>query len=85
MDAAAQVELALELLKQLDVEPRPEHLGGSGGALCKLRGKQVFFVDLDADPVTQADRCIAALASFPELERLHLPPFIRDRIEALRA
>ena len=85
VEPTAQIESALELLRQLGVEARHEHLGGSGGGLCKLRGKPVYFVDVDADPATQADRCMAALASFPEVERLHLPPFMRERIESLRA
>jgi hypothetical protein len=84
VDVGAQLEWLLATLTQLGVECRREHLGGSGGGLCKLRGKRVFFLDLDADPASQAERGISALASFPDIEHLHLPPFIRERLECLR-
>jgi hypothetical protein len=85
MDVQAQVEQMLELLSANGLSVRFEHLGGSGGGLCGLKGKPVMFVDLDADPATTSERCVAALATLPNVNELHLPPVIRERIEELQA
>ena len=75
----------LELLTKLGVETRREHLGGEGGGLCRLRGKPVVFVDLDADVGTQLSRCVEALAGMPEIDTMYLPPALREQVEALRS
>lgn len=84
MDALTQFDTILELLTKLDVETRREHLGGGGGGLCRLRGKAVVFVDLDADVATQISRCLEALAQMPEVDERFLPPAIREQVEQLR-
>ena len=50
-----------------------------------IREESVFFLDLDADPQTQLDSCIEALASIPEAAFVYMPPFIRESIDRLRA
>ncbi|MCO6438082.1 MAG: hypothetical protein J5J06_13395 [Phycisphaerae bacterium] len=83
-DAASQFDAILAVLESVGVDVREEHLGGSGGGLCKLRGRSVVFVDLDADLLTRTDRCIQALAELPDVDAHFLPPAIRDRVDALR-
>ena len=68
MDPAAQVETILSRLRKLGLSIRYEHLGGTGGGLCRIRGDRVMFIDLDADIATTADRCVEALASLPDAD-----------------
>lgn len=84
-DAASQLDVTLDVLERMHVELREEHLGGSGGGLCKLRGRQVLFIDLDADVVTRLDQGLQALADLPESDAHFLPPNLRDRVDSLRA
>ncbi len=84
MDPAAQLQAILEIFSRLGVEVREEHLGGAGGNLCRIRERQVFFLDLDADVGTRAERCAAALAEIPELASIYVPPELRERIERAR-
>ena len=85
MDPGVQIELITSVLERSGVEIRKEHLGGSGGSLCKLKGKLVLFIDLDADTATRADRCVAALASMQEVDGMFLPPELREQVDRHRA
>jgi len=84
MDATTQLDTIVRLLEQLGVEVRQERLGGSGGGLCRIRGKQVVFVDLDADAVTRLDQSVVALASVPESATVYISPELRERMDNLR-
>jgi hypothetical protein len=85
MDALAQIDMVVELLERLGVEVRRERMGGSGGGLCRMRGRQVMFLDEDADAATRLERCAAGLAMMPESESVFLPPELRERVERMRA
>jgi hypothetical protein len=84
MDLATQLDNLLETLGRIGIEIRKESLGGSGGGLCSIRGKRVFFDDLDTDAATRADRAASALASLPEVNGVYLAPEIREWIERAR-
>lgn len=83
-EMASQLDVVLDVLERMNVELREEHLGGSGGGLCKLRGRHVLFVDLDADAATRLDQGLQALADLPGSDAHFLPPVLRDRIDRLR-
>jgi len=85
MDATTQLDTIVGLFEQLGIEVRQERLGGSGGGLCRIRGKRVVFVDLDADAATRLDRCVAALAMVPEAATIYISPELREWVEDLRA
>ena len=85
MDATAQLDTILRLFEQLGVEVRQEQLGGSGGGLCRIRGKRVVFVDLDADAATRLDRSIEALSAVPEAAAVYISPELREWMDRLRA
>ena len=82
MDAAAQVETVIELLRQLGVSVRYERMGGEGGGLCHIRGKTVMFIDSDADIVTTAERCVDSLANIPGTGHLSMPDELRTLVSA---
>ena len=65
MDSAANLD---ELLRQLEgrhIAIRRVALGGNGGGLCKIRGEDVFFIDIDADTADTIAQCTDVLAKFP--------------------
>lgn len=84
MDATAQLDTIVRLFEQLGVEVRQERLGGSGGGLCRIRGRRVVFVDLDADAATRLDHCVAALATVPEAAAVYISPELREWVDKLR-
>ncbi len=84
MNPQTQLESLLDLLIRLGVEVRRERLGGSGGGLCRLRGRRVFFLDLDLDRAGQLEACVIAVAVFPEVETLYLTPALREQVDRVR-
>ncbi len=85
-DETTQFTAVLELFSRLGIDARLEPLGGGGGGLCALRGKRVFFIDQNDDPITRLDGALAALASLPEaeLDAVFLPPALREQVERRR-
>ena len=84
-DAGAHLDAVIDVFSRLEVSVRRERLGGDGGGLCTIRGKQVLFVDLDADLATRLDRSILALSTVPGLDTVYVVPAIRERIERIRS
>jgi hypothetical protein len=50
-----------------------------------MRGRQVMFIDEDADAATRLERCAEGLAALPESESVFLPPELRERVEQARS
>ena len=84
-DPPAQLEAVIDVFGRLGIPVRKECLGGLGGGLCEIRGERVLFLDIDADPATQLNRCLPALASIPEADGIYLIPALREQVERLRA
>ncbi len=84
MDIPGQIEEVTGILERVGVQPRRERLGGNGGGLCRLKGRRVLFVDLDADAATQLEGCLRALGSLAEADQMFLPPHIREGIDRVR-
>jgi DNA polymerase III delta prime subunit len=76
------LEELLEILEANGVTIRNEPLGGSGGGLCTVKGKQIFFVDTDAPAAEVAALCAAAVAKIVDIEKVYLKPQVRQLIEA---
>ena len=81
MNSQDLLDQLVELLGQLDIEVRRADLGGSGGSLVTLRGKQVLFVDTSADPDDQLQRLAPDIARLPALEEVYMIPELREFIE----
>lgn len=84
MDLSSRLEYLLTLVEQIGIDVRAEPMGGTGGGLCRLRGKQVLFVDTAADLEIRYEKTLAALAPLPELEDRFVLPEIRRDLELLR-
>ncbi|MBN1845435.1 MAG: hypothetical protein JW810_07100 [Sedimentisphaerales bacterium] len=84
MNDPALLSALLELAEQVGLEVRQVPLGGEGGGLCRLRGKNILFVDQSAVPAEQVARTAAALAGLDELEDRYLVPQVRRELEKYR-
>jgi len=76
-----RVSYVLQLLDGLAVEVRVEPMGGQGGGVCKLKGKLLVFIDIDADIESQYAWALSALAKSSDLETMYILPEIRGDLE----
>lgn len=84
MDAYALIDAIEQICERIDVEVRRAPLGGEGGGLCAIKGQKVLYLDTSADPLTQCEKCLADLASLPEIDNLHVAPFLREALDRAR-
>jgi hypothetical protein len=81
VDIENKLAVILEACSKLGLEVRPERLGGEGGGVCKLKGKSIVFVDLEAEPEVRYERLVAGLARLAQVEELFLVPEVRADLE----
>jgi len=81
MDAQRILEELLELLKANNVTVRNEPLGGSGGGLCVIKGRTIFFADTQASSADAAAVCAEAVSKTVNVEEIYLKPEVRQFIE----
>jgi hypothetical protein len=86
VDKYQELDALLDLAAELGIAIR--HLAGPaagaehpGGALVRLRGKDVLFLDSTAAVADQLAVAAAALSGRAELEGRFLPPQLRQSIE----
>lgn len=75
------LEELLALLENSGVIIRQEPLGGSGGGLCTVKGKEILFVDTEAPSAEMADICAEAASKVIDIEKVYIKPRVRDLIE----
>lgn len=75
------LEELLTLLDANGVAIRNEPLGGSGGGLCSVKGRQTFFVDTQAPASDVATLCAQALPKVTDIEAIYIRPEVRQFIE----
>ncbi len=75
------LEELLALLEANGVAIRNEPLGGSGGGLCTIKGRQTFFVDTQAPSAVAAAVCAEAVPKVTDIEKLYIRPEVRQFIE----
>ncbi|HCO95178.1 MAG TPA: hypothetical protein DIU00_14705 [Phycisphaerales bacterium] len=71
----------LALLEANGVTIRNEPLGGSGGGLCMMKGKYIFFLDTEAPSITSAVMCAEAVSKVADIEQIYIKPQVRQFIE----
>lgn len=81
MDDQQILDELVSILETSGIQVRDEPLGGSGGGLCKLRGRQVFFLDTQASSVECASACAQAVERAVDIEQLYIKPQVRQFIE----
>ena len=75
------LEELLAILEANGVTIRNEPLGGSGGGLCTVKGKHIFFVDTQAPFTEIAALSATAVAKLVDIEKLYIKPQVRQFIE----
>jgi hypothetical protein len=75
------LEELLVLLEANNVTIREEPLGGSGGGLVVMKGKNVFFKDTQAPSDLSAIMCANAISRLVDIEQIYIKPEIREFIE----
>ena len=81
MDDQQILDELVSILETSGIQVRDEPLGGSGGGLCKLRGRHVFFLDTQASSVDCASACAQAVDRSVDIEQLYIKPQVRQFIE----
>jgi len=71
----------LALLEGGGVAIRSEPLGGAGGGLCAVRGRNIFFLDTQAASGESAALCAEALQRVLDIESIYIRPEVRQFIE----
>ncbi len=72
MHTVELLEQALDLAGRLGYTIRQDCLAGGGGG-CELRGRKLFFLDLDLGPDEQLEQIIDALRRDPAAQTLPMP------------
>jgi hypothetical protein len=85
MHTVELLEQALALVAQLGYRIRQESLAGSGGGGCELRGRKLFFLDLDLGPAEQLDQALETLHREPHAAEFAGSPELRELVEPRRS
>jgi hypothetical protein len=82
MNNQAVLQQLLSVLEDNGVQVRSEPMGGAGGGLCNVKGKNIFFLDTQAPTAEAATLCAQAVGRLVDIESIYLRPEIRQYIEA---
>ena len=82
MDQQQVLDDLLELLTTQQVEVRREPMGGSGGGLCHIKDKPVFFLDTQATQLDTTQQCAEAIKCLMDIENIYLRPQVRQVLES---
>ena len=86
MDEHSQLAFLVDLAESLGIEVRQaarrvDSAEGRGGALVRLKGRDILFIDPGASPAEQTAVVAQALRNRPEIADMYLPPQIRRALE----
>lgn len=86
MDEYAKLRALLDLVESAGIEIRRSPPGpnadGAGGALVRVRGREILFLDPTASAADRIAVVASALAGRTQIEEIYLPPEIRELIDA---
>ncbi|MBN1796826.1 MAG: hypothetical protein JW804_09150 [Sedimentisphaerales bacterium] len=71
----------LPLLEDNGITIRNEPLAGSGGGLCTVKDKKIFFVDTHASSGDNAALAAQAVNKMIDIESVYLRPEVRQFVE----
>jgi hypothetical protein len=80
MNSQAMLQQLLSILEENGVQVRSEPLGGAGGGLCSIKGKNIFFLDTQAPTAEVATLCAQAVGRLVDIESIYIRPEIRQYI-----
>ncbi|MHC4125502.1 MAG: hypothetical protein ACYSRR_03485 [Planctomycetota bacterium] len=76
------LEELLSLLESNGTVMRTEPLGGSGGGLCTIKGRHLFFVDSQASSAEIAAQAAKAVLKVADIDNIYIKPEVRQFIES---
>jgi hypothetical protein len=79
------LEQALDLAARLGYSIRQEWLAGSGGGGCELKGRKLFFLDLDLGSGEQLEQVLDALRREPDAAALAMPQELRELLKVRKS
>jgi hypothetical protein len=86
MHTVEMLEQAVDLLARLGYTVRQEWLAGSGGGGCELKGRKLFFLDLDLAVDEQLEQALGVLRREPEaIDFLPMPHELRDLLQVRKS
>lgn len=80
MHTVELLEHALDATVRLGYSVRQEWLAGDGGGGCELKGRKLFFLDLDLEPADQLEQVMETLRREPEVVTLSMPGGLRQML-----
>lgn len=81
METQVILEQLLDLLGDNGITVRTEPMGGTGGGLCKLKDRHIFYVDSEASAAHRAFTSACAVRKIVDIESVYLRPQVREFIE----
>jgi hypothetical protein len=75
------LEQVVDLAMRLGYTVRQEWLAGSGGGGCELKGRKLFFLDLDLSPDEQLEQILDTLRREPDAQKLPMPGELRELLK----
>jgi hypothetical protein len=85
MHTVEMLEQALDLATRLGYTIRQDGLAGCGGGGCELKGRKLFFLDLDLGPNEQLDQALETLRREPQAVELPMPRELHDLLKLRRS
>ena len=81
METREIIEDLVALLEQNGVSIRRQAMGGGGGGLCRIKGKEVFFVDTECPAPEMGAICSKAVNELLDIESIYIRPQVRQYLE----
>jgi hypothetical protein len=81
MHTVEMLEEALDLATRVGYTVRQEWLAGAGGGGCELKGRKLFFLDLDLGPDEQLEQALEVLRHKPDAVTCSMPQELRDLLK----
>jgi len=85
MHTIEMLEQALDLAARLGYTIRQEWLAGNGGGGCELKGRKLFFLDLDLAADEQLEQILATLRGEPDAPKLPMPHELREMLKVRKS
>ena len=81
METQVILQQLIDMLSENGIKVKSEPLGGLGGGLCKLKDRQIFYVDTDGSAAHRAHTAAKAVRQIVDIETVYLRPQVREFIE----
>ena len=67
LSTVEQLDVLIELAKDMGYEVRHEVLGGAGGGRCEIGARKLLFIDLSLGTIEQLESVSRSLSADPQL------------------